>query len=458
MPAVEIPIALLDSLHHVKGFNESLFLQAHYELPPVSARINKDKVPDEDIFFKTSGIPVSKPVPWCTSAFYLSERPKFTLDPALHAGAYYVQEASSMFLHYLFNELAKDEKDLSVLDLCAAPGGKTTLLSSMPQVRLVVANEIIRARVSILYENLVKWGDPKIMISNSDPVQCRKIGGYFDVLLVDAPCSGSGLFRKDPGAINEWSAENVKHCAERQKRILSDALPALKEGGLLLYSTCSYSKEENEDIMDWLLQHASLMPLEVEVPMEWGITLTRSSSGAAGYRFFPGNAEGEGFFTCAFRLKDNSSGTFQDEANTVPLPKTEIPLLENWLSEDRELIYLKADNNVYTIPESIYPDYLKLSKMLNVRKAGIHAGATAHGKFIPEHELALSFLLNPLVAHINVDKEQALAYLKKQPFTTGSVEKGWFVIRYNGLSLGLIKHLGNRVNNYYPAAWRILMS
>ena len=241
---MEIPIALLNSLHDVKGFDESLFLQAHRELPPVSIRINKGKVHDEEGFIRTSGIPVSKPVLWCPSAFYLSERPKFTLDPALHAGAYYVQEASSMFLHYLFNELAKEEKDLSVLDLCAAPGGKTTLLSSMPQVRLVVANEIIRARVSILYENLVKWGDPKIMICNSDPAQFRETGGYFDVLLVDAPCSGSGLFRKDPEAISEWSAENVKHCAERQKRILADALPALKEGGLLLYSTCSYSKEE----------------------------------------------------------------------------------------------------------------------------------------------------------------------------------------------------------------------
>jgi len=455
---VEIPLALLESLHGVQGFNESGFLQAHHYVPPVSIRFNMGKVSHADEFIKTSGMPVRQPVPWCPSGYYLSERPKFTLDPSFHCGAYYVQEASSMFLHHLVNELTGGEKDLSVLDLCAAPGGKTTLLSSLPQVRLVVANEIIRTRVSILYENLVKWGDPKIMISNSDPAQCRQLGGYFDMMLVDAPCSGSGLFRKDPEAISEWSVDNVKHCAERQKRILADALPALKEGGLLIYSTCSYSREENEDMMDWLMQLAGLQSLEVAVPESWGIVRTLSASGAVGYRFFPGRVEGEGFFTAAFRLLDHHASGDVAEQKPVLMSKYEISLLDGWVNDRSSIVYLKAENDVYIMPESIFGDYIRLRKMLNIRKAGIHAGSMAHGKFIPEHELAQSILLSPKAPYLEVNRDQALGYLRKQLFETDLDNKGWFVLTYKGLSLGLIKHLGNRINNYYPSAWRILMS
>ncbi len=458
MPVPEIPGALLDALHGVRGFDEDLFLRAHHDVPPVSVRLNGGKITDELSFIKKSGMPVREPVPWCRSGYYLSERPKFTLDPSLHAGAYYVQEASSMFIHHMVNELTSDEKGLAVLDLCAAPGGKSTLLSALPQVRLVVANEIIRQRVSILYENVVKWGDPRIMISNSDPSQCRQLGGYFDLMLVDAPCSGSGLFRKDAEAISEWSMENVKHCAERQKRILADALPALKEGGILIYSTCSYSSEENEEIMDWLMQHAQLESLAVNVEDEWGIITTQSSTGATGYRFFPGRVEGEGFFTAAFRVLESSSSSNLQEIKPVLLSKSEMASLSGWIKTEDPLVYLRAENDVYIIPESIYPDYLVLSKLLNVRKAGIHGGSLAHGKFLPEHELALSFLLSPGAAQLEVNLEQALAYLRKSPFELKSGEKGWFVLRYNGLALGLIKHLGNRINNYYPAAWRILMS
>ncbi len=455
---MELPAALLDALKDVQGFDKSDFLDAHSGVPPVSIRLNESKIKNAEAFFQGSDMQVSRQVPWCASAYYLHERPKFTLDPSLHAGAYYVQEASSMFLHYLVGHLTKKEKEISILDLCAAPGGKTSLLSSLPQVGLIVANEIIRSRVSILYENMVKWGDSKIIISNSDPVQCRKLGGYFDVLVVDAPCSGSGLFRKDINAIKEWSIDNVLHCAERQKRILADALPALKENGILVYSTCSYSTAENEEVMDWLMNHISLEPLEVDIPESWGIVKTLSSSGGIGYRFFPGKLEGEGFFTCAFRLMEYNAEEALDEFEPDLLSKHEKILLDGWLSLDNPLHYVKAENEVYIIPDDIYVHYTRLKNLLNIRKAGIHAGSLAHGKFVPEHELALSDLLNVEAASLTVDHEQALVYLRKQSFTAESGEKGWFIVRYRGLSLGLIKHLGNRTNNYYPAAWRILMS
>ena len=455
---MELPQALLKSLEHVPGFDASSFLQAHHSAAPVSIRLNANKCKDPEQFLENSGLPAASRVPWCPTGYYLMERPKFTLDPSLHAGAYYVQEASSMFLHHLVDHLTKNENELSVLDLCAAPGGKSSLLSALPQVKLVVANEIIRSRVSILYENMVKWGDQKIIISNSDPVQCRKLGSYFDVMLVDAPCSGSGLFRKDPTAISEWSEENVKHCAERQKRILADALPALKEDGLLIYSTCSYSAEENENIMDWLMQHADLEPLEIPVPESWGIVKTMSESGGIGYRFFPGRLNGEGFFTCAFRYKGEEASAYPEEIEPSLLNVKEIASLDGWLRPDLESQYLSAGNDVYIIPDNIFGDYLRLNKTLNIRKAGVHAGSLAHGKFVPEHELALTDLLNISYRAIDLNLEQALLYLRKQVFTVETEEKGWFIVRYNGLKLGWIKQLGNRINNYYPASWRILLS
>ena len=186
-----LPQELIRSLQGVPGFDESLFLHAHAEPPPVSIRVNREKLKDVSLL-SASGLKIKDPVPWTSSGFYLEDRPLFTLDPALHAGAYYVQEASSMFLEYLLNECSGAQRDLKVLDLCAAPGGKTTLLAGMQQFKLVLANEIIRTRVNILYENAVKWGDPKIFISNNDPSQFGSLPGYFDVMVVDAPCSGSG--------------------------------------------------------------------------------------------------------------------------------------------------------------------------------------------------------------------------------------------------------------------------
>ncbi len=399
----------------------------------------------------------SHPVPWCKGAYYLEERPSFTLDPAMHAGAYYVQEASSMFLQYLLKTTLGEVSGLKALDLCAAPGGKTTLLASMNNFSLVLANEIIRTRVSILYENVVKWGDPKIFISNSDPSQFRHLPGYFDVLVVDAPCSGSGLFRKDKEALSEWSEANVSHCAERQKRILSDALPALREDGLLVYSTCSYSREEDEEILDWLMSQAELVPVEVPLPEEWGIVKTVSASGGTGYRFFPGKAEGEGFFIACFRLTRAVEGSRSvSRKKIVDHVKASVP--GTWLRQDLETEIILAGEEIYCIPSELYPDHHALREVLNIRKSGIKAGSMARQEFLPDHELAVSLLVSPDAPFLELDKVEALQYLRKQSFDLAARGKGWYLVRYQGLALGLVKHLGNRMNNYYPASWRILMS
>ncbi len=459
---MELPDELIRSLIAVQGFNESLFRHAHDETPPVSIRLNAGKFDIHDgAFIETllqqGGMKIRSRIPWAGAGYYLEERPVFTLDPALHAGAYYVQEASSMFLEFLLGKVLGDGSGLKVLDLCAAPGGKTTLLAGMKNFKLVLANEIIRTRVNILYENAVKWGDPKIFISNNDPTHFAGLPAYFDVMVIDAPCSGSGLFRKDKDALDEWSVANVQHCAERQKRILSDALPALKEDGILVYSTCSYSKEEDEDIMDFLMDHASLESMDIDVPEEWGIVKTYGAKGGCGYRFFPGKTMGEGFFISCFRLKEAVAGdVVSGRKKTTRNVKASVPA--SWLRQDMEVETISAGEEIYCIPMELLEDHISLREVLNVRKSGVKAGSMGRNEFIPDHELTLSYLVSGQAPRMDMDKVKALQYLRKQVFEPGEGAKGWYIASYEGLAMGLVKHLGNRLNNYYPASWRILMS
>jgi 16S rRNA C967 or C1407 C5-methylase (RsmB/RsmF family)/NOL1/NOP2/fmu family ribosome biogenesis protein len=453
---MNLPPDLIRSLRGVTGFDESSFLQAHEEPPPVSIRVNREKLKELSLL-SDSGLKIKSPIPWTSSGYYLEERPLFTLDPALHAGAYYVQEASSMFLEYLLHESLGEQRDLKVLDLCAAPGGKTTLLAGMQQFKLVLANEIIRTRVNILYENVVKWGDPKIFISNNDPAHFASLPDYFDVMMVDAPCSGSGLFRKDRDALDEWSIANVMHCAERQKRILADALPALKQNGLLIYSTCSYSKEEDEDLLDFLADHAALEPVDIDVPPEWGIVKTYGSKGGCGYRFFPGKTKGEGFFIACFRLKEQVVGKTDYRRRTM-IRNTKASVPGNWLRQHLELETILAGEEIYCIPVELLEDHMALREVLNVRKSGVKAGFVGRNEFIPDHELVLSYLVSEQAPRMQLDRQEALKYLRKQVFDLRGGEKGWHIASYGNMALGLVKHLGNRLNNYYPASWRILMS
>jgi len=451
----ELPAKLLDSLANIEGFDIDSFTLAHHQPAPISVRFNHNKLDDKDLL--SLNLPLSTQVPWCLDGFYLTERPKFTLDPAIHAGAYYVQEASSMFLHYILSTVQIEESGLKVLDLCAAPGGKSTVLASLPQFKMVLANELIKTRVNILYENIVKWGAPHVLISNNDPSDFTPLKEYFDTILVDAPCSGSGLFRKDPKALDEWSENNVKLCAERQKRILADVLPSLKEGGILVYSTCSYSTEENEEIMDWLMKHAVLEPISVELQNSWNIVETFSELGGVGYRFFPGKTNGEGFFIACFRLLQSQQSAWFPEKKLELANASEIALLKEWVNTDL-LTVAKKNDSLMVLPENIAPEILILQQFLYLRKSGVLAGTVIRNQFIPEHELILSNYCNNNLPFFEVNKMEALQYLKKQELNTGDFIKGWYVIRYNNLRLGLIKHLGNRINNYYPASWRILKS
>jgi 16S rRNA C967 or C1407 C5-methylase (RsmB/RsmF family)/NOL1/NOP2/fmu family ribosome biogenesis protein len=444
----ELPGALLQQLQQVNGFDEVAFKAAH-KLPAItSVRMHPLK----------GGVVYAgyDAIPWCPAGRYLPQRPVFTTDPAYHAGAYYVQEASSMFLHHLFKQAVGDAKRLRVLDLCAAPGGKSTLIASLlDRDSLLIANEVIKARSSILEENMIRWGYMNTWVTSNDPRDFGKILGYFDVIVADVPCSGSGLFRKDEKALDEWSTDNVNLCSQRQQRILADVWPALKQDGILLYATCSYSPQEDEEILDWLADTYKVETIKVELPAECGVVSVTSAKGMCGYRFFPDKTHGEGFFIAAIRKKDAAESLRYPRFK--PANDKKLQQQASFLLQPNDYCYLTNENYTIAINSVHEEDLQILQRSLYFRKAGVSLGAPAGKDWLPAHDTALSVDAAAGLAHFALNKEQALHYLKKEEMGVLPGEKGWFMVTYNGLGLGWLKSLGNRANNYLPKNWRIRM-
>lgn len=450
-----LPAPFLQSLEGVVGYNKAAFEAVHASGETVTAiRVNPNKNPDQILFEHTS------PVPWCPHGHYLEARPSFTLDPNFHAGAYYVQDASSMFLWQALANVVGVSNGQKVLDLCAAPGGKSTLLSTYFNNGLVVSNEVIKQRASVLVENMSKWGASNTVVTNNDPSHFQSLPQFFDVMVVDAPCSGSGLFRKDPTAIDSWSLDLVALCAQRQQRILADALPALAEGGVLIYATCSYDPQEDEMIADWLVHEMGLTPQSVDVNPAFGIVETAANmSGAPGYRFYPDQIRGEGFFIAAFKKEKSLPVVYKPfkskEAVLEKLTKKMQEQLVQHIALDNNTATFLQSGMIKAIPVVFEASILQLASQLYIKKAGVSVGELKGQDFIPAHELAVSYLPLDSFNAIDLDKEQALSYLRRAKFSC-TVQKGWSLMRYNGLGLGWAKILPNRINNYYPQEWRIL--
>ncbi len=446
----ELPKEFLQSIACATGYDEPSFIEAHRQASPVSIRTNPFKPAHLELH-------IEKPVPWCGGGFYLKERPNFTHDPLFQAGCYYVQEAGSMFLDHAIRYVADLKKPLAVLDLCAAPGGKSTLaLSLLHPGSVLVANEVIKPRADILAQNLSKWGTSRVLVTNNDPKDFSGIGPAFDLVLVDAPCSGSGLFRKQEDAIEEWSPDNVNLCAQRQKRILADVLPALKENGVLIYSTCSYSKEENEDIVDWLVEQQGLTPVAVGIEDEWKIVLSESNGGAPCYRFYPGKTESEGFF-CALFTKAHGGDVppQKNKKNALePASKKELAVLAPYLDLAEDQHVLRFRDNLLLM-NAATRDFINAHSRLYYKKAGLRLGSMIREELIPHHDLALSVDLKSAVARVEVDSDTAIRFLKKEQLTVDA-PKGWLLVSCKGFGLGWIKHLGNRINNYLPNEFKIL--
>lgn len=398
--------------------------------PPVSVRLNIQKMGD---------LPGETNIPWCYSGFYLKERPVFTLDPHFHAGCYYVQEASSMFLEQAVKASVDLNKPLRVLDLCAAPGGKSThLLTLLNHQSLLISNEVIHSRASVLSENIQKWGHLNVVVTNNDPKDFTTLTGYFDLIVVDAPCSGEGLFRKDNAAIEEWSEDNVNLCALRQRRILSDVWPSLKENGVLIYCTCTYSEVENEDNLKWLSQQNDVE--FIDLPSFPGVQETKP-----GYRFLPHKVNGEGFFIAAIR-KLSKENSIKIKSTTIKPSK----INPGWLRGDIQ--YVELNNLLLAVPEEDLPPLTFVSR-------GMAVATIMRNKLVPEHAVSLAVgLQEDAFPVINLPKEEALKYLAKETIMPTTQERGFAIVSYEGSNLGFVNQLGNRLNNLYPSNWRIRMN
>ncbi|TAE77194.1 MAG: rRNA methyltransferase [Bacteroidetes bacterium] len=386
----------------------------------------------------------------------------FVADPLFHGGAYYVQEASSMFLEEVFNQVKSQIKSpLRVLDLCAAPGGKSTLLLSLLQDNdLLVANEIIKSRVNILQENIIKWGRSNVVVTNNDPEHFKGLKNYFDVIVVDAPCSGEGMFRKDKKAIDEWSEDHVKLCAIRQQRILADIMPALKPGGFIIYSTCTFNTTENEENVHWMSETFNLKPVQISLSKETGIVESQSwkNKDLFAYRFYLHKVKGEGFFiACLQKHHQPEYATIKIKEPKINKPSAaQMEAIKPWLHGDVLSFHLHQQT-VYGYPTVLLNDMMYLQTVLNNRIAGLNIGDLVKGKLVPNHQLALSVHLNPNIQAIEVDKESALKFLKKEVFAPPvNLPQDIYLVKYKSVGLGWVKVMANRINNYLPINWRIL--
>ena len=413
-------------------------------IAPTSIRVNN----------KMDYVPSDEGVAWCGSGYYLKERPLFTADPLFHAGVYYVQEASSMFLIQAVKQHFSDAR--TVLDLCAAPGGKSTLLSqALPENSLLVSNEIIRSRAYILAENLIKWGNPNVIVCNNEPKDFQALPGFFDAIVIDAPCSGEGMFRKDAGAIQEWSEYNVTLCAARQREILTSVWDTLKTDGIVVYSTCTFNREENEENVRWICKKLGAEVLSMDLNENPDITVTDY-----GYRFYPHKTKGEGFFLSVLRKVATTQGTQKnkrDEKKNVKVVTKSNDFTFSLKDSSRWFI-IPEDNLIKAYNRDRMNDFLFLKKQLRCMHSGLFLGETKGKDLIPSASIALSKALDKeSIETIEVDYRTAISFLRKDAITLLNSSRGYILISYQGQPLGWVKNLGNRTNNLYQQEWRIRM-
>lgn len=396
--------------------NAAIAFPAFRQPASVSVRINPSKVADPEAFVASCFGGGAEKVPWSPFGYLLPERPQFTLDPLFHAGCYYVQDSSAMFAGEVFRNLPGRFGDLGrpvrVLDLCAAPGGKTTDLAASLRLALgdgfvLVANEVVRSRAGVLADNVAVWGDPNVVVTSVDPKAFASFGGFFDAVLADVPCSGEGMFRKDPEAAAAWSEDVVRLCAARQRRILSDVWPSLREGGVLLYSTCTFEEAENDGNVEWAAQELGAETL----PPPAGGPLLPTRTGTL---LVPGFVKGEGQFVAAL-LKTSPSGTFRGRGNVL-----------DWL---------------HPLLSGIPEEVVKGTDL--VPTAGLALSIAAGKDRYPKVEL---------------DRETALRFLRREVIFLKDAPRGFVLVCHEGHPLGFVKNLGNRCNNLHPLSRRIRMA
>ncbi|MES2726004.1 MAG: methyltransferase domain-containing protein [Bacteroidota bacterium] len=444
--SVSLPEAFISNMQQLLGNDYDAFHTGFFNEVQASVRLNTHKVSD--------AFTHEESVAWSPQGKLLTDKPSFIADPLFHAGAYYVQESSSQFLCHVMKQLLADKTNQRVLDLCAAPGAKSTLIASqLDENSLLVANEIIKSRVKVLEENIVRWGLPNVLVSHNDPADFAKTYQYFDIIAVDVPCSNEGMFKKNKTAIEEWTLNNVNICQARQRKIISNIYDALKPGGFLVYSTCTFNKQENEDNVLWMQSTLNLKSVPVQVDSTWPIEGFMEHT----YRFWPHKIKGEGMFLAVLQKPVDSAKEHRfpyTHKQDKKINSEEMALYLNRL-EDFDLSI--EQDEIIAIQEKFAPEISYLNHVLNLKKRGITVGTLAkNGSLVPDHHLSQSILINKNVPSVELSLTQAQQFLQKQNITVPSDQLGWHLVTYNTLNLGWIKILANRVNNYLPNELRIL--
>lgn len=414
--------------------------------PEVSVRFNPGKV-------KLPDYPAMSKVRWCDEGVYLDVRPRFTFDPAFHQGCYYVQDASSMAITAVLRQLVKTP--IRYLDVCAAPGGKTTAaISVLPEGSVVVANEYDFKRVEILAENIAKWGNPNVLVSRGDTRRFKKIDSLFDVVAVDAPCSGEGMMRKDTHAIEQWSEGLVRQCAVTQREIITNIWDSLRPGGFLIYSTCTFNRTENEENVKWIIDNFDATPVKIDSLDSIPEILGGIECDFPCYRFIPGSVRGEGLFIAVLR-KQQDTDSIAKEKKHSELKTISDSRIQGWLSEEVDL--LEKGGDFFALPKQNSALAKSLFANLDFLMPGVHVAAKKGKDLIPAHELALSSLLNEgAFPTYDLSLHEAIGFLRRDTLSLpDSVRKGIVLLRYNNLPLGFVKNLGSRANNLLPKPWSI---
>ena len=455
---MKIPQILIDSLQDVTGFNEKAFIQAHEQGEILaSIRLNPFKLVEKSNFEITENNPFSE------FGKYVNNLPSFNADPLFHAGTYTIQESNSMSLEYVLKNVVDLSKDLRILDLCASPSGKNSHIASLiTSESIFVSNEVISTRSDILADNMTKLGTMNTIVTSNDPKDFGKLTGFFDVVIIDPPNSGSGLFRKNPDAIKDWSLENVGLFAQKQKRIIADAWACLKEGGIIIYSTSSLSPAENEEVVNWVCEkYGAAPPAPRGGAIQSDIILENSHEkapplGAGGGRFYP-NIQGEGFFISVLKKHNSEKEIYVRTGRSIKnnSRRTQREVFRPWIKDIDNYNWYDVKDEFFLINSE--HEYLVnvLQSYLHIRKAGVKMGKIAGKDLIPDHQLALSLYLSDNINRVELTEEEAMKYLRREDFTLDKAQKGWSLMTFKNFGLGWAKILPNRINNYYPKELKV---
>ena len=438
---INLPESFINRLKQQKEIPNALeLIKKLEEDAETSVRYNPSK--NNNFLFNSENSVV-----WNEYGVYLSDRPNFGKDPFFHGGLYYPMEASSMFLDYVLGKISLSEEDL-MLDLCAAPGGKSLILKDHFPENFLLSNEIEHKRAHILKENAIKWGTKNHTVINSEAIKLQKSNLKFKLILVDAPCSGEGLFRKDKASRDHWTLEKAEGCAIRQTSILEDVLPLMENGGHLIYSTCTFNPLENIDQLKWLNEHGfESIPLDGEIE-KWGIEKITDEN-AIGYQFYPHQIKGEGFFIGLLKYNGEESqkkqGAKLPKTLTNPLP--ELDFLKHYLIQQKEQYLFGYTEREYHVNQA-------LSKSGRLVKSGIYLGELKGNDFIPSYDLAMLPEIKNYPNQYDLSEAEAMNYLKGMALNI-QTEKGPILLTFKGIALGFGKSNAQRINNLYPKHLRI---